>query len=146
MVLEDLGVRREVFQELQNDAVAEARCIDESLANFRKVLDSHGLGRSYRLSYLLRRIEGDLKLNLRAKGRKKGIDNHFLRQLRQVAVTDVLREIKHSARIPIPDSFLLVGVADEGPAYKAAGHESVYILPEGHIYGMQYRKLYLGFN
>jgi RNA-dependent RNA polymerase len=51
-------------------------------------------------------------------------------------MNDVLRDIKHSARIPIPESYLLVGVADEGPAYKKAGLTNVYILPEGNIFGV----------
>ena len=44
------------------------------------------------------------------------MDNPFFRQLRQVAMDpNVLRDIRHSVKIPIPDSHLLAGVADEGP-------------------------------
>lgn len=134
MILEDRGVTKEVFLELQDAAVADARTIDESSTQFRTVLDSHGLGRSYRLSSILARLQ-DLELDLHPGKQGPGIDNPFLRQLRQVAMTDVLRDIKHSARIPVPDSYLLVGVADEGPAYRDAGYDNVYVLPEGHIYG-----------
>ncbi|KAG6916647.1 hypothetical protein DXG01_005933 [Tephrocybe rancida] len=133
MILEDLGVRMDSFVELQEMAVAEARTINDSSGQFRNVLDAHGLGRPYRLSYLLRRIE-DLKLELHPRYQTPGFDNSFFQQLRQVAMMDVLRDIKHSARIPIPESYLLVGVADEGPAYKVAGAENVYTLPEGHIF------------
>jgi len=134
MILEDLGVRMDAFLELQEQAVAEARTIDDSNAQFRKVLDSHGLGRPYRLSHTLKRIE-ELGLELKPQNRVPGFDTPFLRQTRQVSMNDVLRDIKHSARIPIPESYLLVGVADEGPTYEKAGHTNVYTLPEGHIFG-----------
>jgi RNA-dependent RNA polymerase len=48
---------------------------------------------------------------------------------------DIMRDIKHSARILVPDSHLLVGIADEGPAYVNAGFENVYCLAPGFIYG-----------
>ncbi|RDB21068.1 putative RNA-dependent RNA polymerase 1 [Hypsizygus marmoreus] len=133
MLLEDLGVKRDSFIELQEKAVAEARTINDSSAQFRTVLNDHGLGRPYRLFHLLRRIE-ELGLELTPKNRTPGFDTPFLRQVRQVSMLDALRDIKHSARIPIPESYLLVGVADEGPAYIALGEENVYTLPEGHIF------------
>ncbi|GLB34759.1 putative RNA polymerase [Lyophyllum shimeji] len=133
MILEDLGVKMEAFVHLQEQAVADARTINVSSEQFRAVLDSHGLGRPYRLSHLLRKVE-ESGLALHPQNREPGFDNPFLRQMRQVCMLDVLREIKHSARIPIPESYLLVGLADEGPAYKQAGMENVYMLPEGHIF------------
>lgn len=134
MILEDLGVRKEAFIELQEQAVAEALTIDDSTAQFRNVLDNHNLGRPYRLSHTLKRIE-ELGLELNAHNRGPGFDTPFLRQVRQVSMNDVLRDIKHSARIPIPEGYLLVGVADEGPAYEKAGYSNVYKLPNGHIFG-----------
>ncbi|KAJ7217191.1 RNA dependent RNA polymerase-domain-containing protein [Mycena pura] len=133
MALEDRGVRQAAFLKLQDLVVADARTIDDSISQFRSVLRDHSLGNPFRLSFLLEKLE-KLGLDLRAKQRTPGIDNEFLRQLRQVAMNDVLREIKHSARIPIPESHLLVGVADEGPAYKRAGFENVYELQPGKIY------------
>ncbi|KAF8077751.1 RNA dependent RNA polymerase-domain-containing protein [Lyophyllum atratum] len=133
MILEDLGVKMDAFISLQDLAVAEARTINDSSSQFRIILDNHSLGRPFRLSYLLKRIE-ELGIELHPQGRKPGYDNPFLRQVRQVSMVDVLRDIKHSARIPVPESYLLVGVADEGPAYKAAGVENVYTLPVGHIF------------
>ncbi|TFK60639.1 RdRP-domain-containing protein [Pluteus cervinus] len=127
MLLEDLGVKSKFFEELQNKAVKEVMLIDQSLENFYKILIHHHLGTPFRLPYLLRRLRKDFKLEL------KDVDNPFLTQLRRYAEADLLREIKHSARIPIPDSYLLVGVADEGPAYKLKYDDDVYILPEGYI-------------
>lgn len=134
MALEDRGVRKEVFCKLQDNAVAAARTIHDSISQFRAVLQDHSFGNNFRLSFILKRLE-EMGLDLQAKQRTPGIDNDFFRQLRQVAENSVLRDIKHSARIPIPESHLLVGVADEGPAYKKAGYSNVYELPPGKIYG-----------
>ncbi|KAG6878981.1 hypothetical protein C0992_006116 [Termitomyces sp. T32_za158] len=133
MILEDLGVRVDSFKRLQEDEIAEARTINDSSAQFRKVLVAHSLGRSYRLPDLLSKIEG-LKLDLQARQAIPGFDNRFIRQIRRVSMLDILRDIKHNARLRVPESYLLVGVADEGPAYQAAGMENVYTLPDGHIF------------
>ncbi|KAF8809111.1 hypothetical protein BYT27DRAFT_6534909 [Phlegmacium glaucopus] len=61
------------------------------------------------------------------------VDNPFFSQLRQVAMDDILRNIYNGARVPVPDSYLL-GVADEGPAYEAAGYTNVFKLEESQIY------------
>lgn len=137
MLLEDVGVRRTEFQKLQDAAVADAKTIDESIMHMRNVLSAHGLGTPYGVKSILDRLRERYKLDLHATNTKLGIDNPFLRQLRQVAMIDVLRDIKHSARIPIPDSYLLVGVADEGPSYKdEPGYEDVFCLSAGQIYGV----------
>jgi len=135
VVLEDQGVRIESFTELQENAVADARTIHDSCNNFRSVLDEHGLGRPYRLSHLLKRIE-ELGLDLTPGNRIPSFDTPFFKQIREVSMLDVLRDIKHNARLRIPESYLLVGIADEGPAYQAAGKENVYSLPENRIYGV----------
>lgn len=135
MVLEDLGVRKEALQDLQDAAVTEARTIDDSINQFRDVLKSHHLGSAYRLREILTRLKDKFNMDLRSNGKTIAVDDPFLRQLRQVAMNDILRDIKHSARIPVPQSYLLVGVADEGPAYVAEGRENVYCLGEGEIYG-----------
>ncbi|KAJ7481232.1 RNA dependent RNA polymerase-domain-containing protein [Mycena galericulata] len=139
MALEDRGVRQNAFRRLQDGAVAAARTIDDSISQFRFVLRDHSLGNGFRLSFLLQQLE-NLGMDLQAKHRTPGIDNEFLRQLRQVAMNNVLRDIKHSARIPIPESYLLVGVADEGPAYTRAGYTNVYELPPGKIYACIHRR------
>ncbi|KAF7337989.1 RNA-dependent RNA polymerase [Mycena venus] len=138
MALEDRGVRKAAFTKLQDIAVAAARTIDDSIEQFRAVLRDHALGSNFRLPFLLQRLK-ELGFDLKAKRHTPGIDNEFFTQLRQVAMNDVLRDIKHSARIPIPESYLLVGVADEGPAYKKAGYSNVYELPPGKIYACIHR-------
>jgi hypothetical protein len=54
-----------------------------------------------------------------------------------------LREVKFKARIPVPDSYQLVGVADEGRAYIQEGVDEgrVFTLKPGTIYGTFLRLL-----
>ena len=84
----------------------------------------------------MERLQDRYNMDFKSEGQGTiSMDNPFLSQLRQVAMNDVLRDIKHSAKIPVPDSFLLVGVADEGPAYEAAGYTNIFKLNELEIYG-----------
>ena len=136
MLLEDVGVRRDVFQELQDIAVEKAKTLDDSISHFCNALRGHHLGSSYQLRDILGRLRDKYDMDLTSNGKTIAIDNPFLRQVRQVAMIDIVRDIKHSARIPVPDSFLLVGVADEGPAYIGKpGFENVYCLGAAEIYG-----------
>ena len=136
MLLEDVGVRKESFLNLQRLAVERARTIDDSIEKFDDVLASHNLGLGYRLRHTMGRLRDRYNMDFKSEGpRTISMDNPFFSQLRQVAMNDVLRDIKHSARIPVPDSYLLVGVADEGPAYEAAGYPNVFKLQESQIYG-----------
>ena len=136
MLLEDVGARKESLLNLQRLAVERARTIDDSITQFNDVLASHNLGSGFRLRHAMERLRDRYNMDFKSESlRTISMDNPFLSQLRQVAMNDVLRDIKHSARIPVPDSYLLVGVADEGPAYEAAGYTNVYKLQESHIYG-----------
>ncbi len=129
MVLEDLGVRKEVFLDLQRLAVVKARTINDSLEKFEETMTSHNMGSVFHLRDLLNRLRTDYSLDL------KSMDNPFLQQIRRVAMYSILRDILFGARVPIPNSYMLVGVADEGPAYEDRGYKDVYCLPEGHIFG-----------
>ena len=136
MLLEDVGARKESFLSLQNLAVERARTIHDSISQFNDVLASHSLGSGYRLRHTMERLQDRYNMDFKSEGRRiVSMDNPFFSQLRQVAMNDVLRDIKHSARIPVPDSYLLVGVADEGPAYEAAGYTNIFKLNEFEIYG-----------
>jgi RNA-dependent RNA polymerase len=136
MLLEDVGARKESFLGLLNLAVERARTIDDSISQFNDVLASHNLGSGYRLRQTMGRLQDRYNMDFKSEGRQTiYMDNPFFSQLRQVAKNDVLRDIKHSARIPVPDSYLLVGVADEGPAYEAAGYTNIFKLQQSQIYG-----------
>ncbi|KAF8910584.1 RNA dependent RNA polymerase-domain-containing protein [Gymnopilus junonius] len=136
MLLENLGVRKEAFEALQNDAVANAKLIDQSITKFLDLISVHHLGESYKLGHVLTQLRDQYNMELRSSHNDdtRAMDNPFWRQLRQVAMRHVLRDIRHRARIPIHDSYQLVGVADEGPAYQAAGYENVFTLNEGYIF------------
>ena len=136
MLLEDLGARKESFLSLQDRAVERVRTIHDSISHFNDVLASHTLGEGYMLRHIMERLQVRYNMDFKSDGRRTvSMDNPFFNQLRQVAMNDVLRDIKHSARIPVPDSYVLVGVADEGPAYEAAGHTNIFKLNESEIYG-----------
>lgn len=135
MVLEDRGAPKEVFMKLQADAVADTRMAHDSAALYARLLESHRLCYNYRLAAILRRLN-TLGLELKPNRSQQPLDTPFLARLRACAINHVLREVKHEARIPIPNSYLLVGVADEGPAYVEKGLKNVYCLPQGKIFGM----------
>ncbi|KAF5315907.1 hypothetical protein D9611_004921 [Ephemerocybe angulata] len=133
MLLERLGVEKDAFIKLQDNEVAKAKTIDENLVKFKAVIDQHGLGKPYRLTSILEQLR-ELGFEINSNSGLPSADTPFLRLLRSVAVIKVLRDIMFSARIPIPGSYLLVGVADEGVVYEKAGYENVYTLPEFNIY------------
>ena len=135
MVLEDRGAPKEVFVKLQAVAVANARMAHDSAGLYANLLESRQLCYNYRLSAILRRLN-TLGLELKPNHLQQSLDTPFLARLRSCAINHVLREVKHEARIPIPSSYMLVGVADEGPAYVKNGLKNVYCLPQGKIFGM----------
>lgn len=135
MVLEDRGAPKEVFMNLQKIAVADARMAHDSADLFAKLLESHHLSYNYRLAEILRRLN-TLGLELKPNHLQQPLDTPFLARLRACAINHVLREVKHEARIPIPNSYMLVGVADEGPAYVEKGLKNVHCLPQGKIFCM----------
>jgi RNA-dependent RNA polymerase len=135
MLLEDLGVNKDDFLALQDTEVAKAKTIHDSIDHFRSVLWGHQLGRPFRFSWIIKQLQ-DLGFEINNKDPSKpNIDTPFLNQVREVAMIDIMRDIKHSARILVPDSHLLVGVADEGPAYEKRGFENVFCLRPGQVYG-----------
>ena len=108
--------------------------VDDSLEQFRKVVTSHSLGTKFRLSSLMKRLI-DLGLDVHDCNQPTVLRDPFHARLRRVAMNHILRDIKHHARIPLPSSYQLIGIADEGPAYIAAGYKDVYTLEDGQIYG-----------
>lgn len=56
--------------------------------------------------------------------------------MRQISFNHVMAVIRYEARILVPQSYLLVGVADEGPAYVKRGYgRDVYTLRKNEIFG-----------
>jgi RNA-dependent RNA polymerase len=141
MLLEDRGVRKESFIDLQEDAKAKIFLAEDSLTTFRELLKSHSLGNMFRVTFILEQLYLlglDFKNNVNQ--RKRAIESDFLGRLLRCSMGHALREVKFRARIPVPNSYQLVGVADEGQAYIREGADpgDVFTLPEGHIYGTIY--------
>ncbi|KAI6013233.1 RNA dependent RNA polymerase-domain-containing protein [Pisolithus marmoratus] len=133
MVLEDRGVPMQVFLELQEQAVSNTRRADESVSTFIDLLEDHKLCKDFWVPDILRRLNSSgSELNLSQM--QPPLDTPFLSRLRSYAINHVLRDIKYHARVPVPDSYMLPGVADEGPAHVKRGLPNVYCLPQGKIF------------
>lgn len=134
MVLEDRGAPRQGFLDLQDKVIASTRRAHESVDIFASLLEGHHLSRFFWLAKTLRQLNS-LGLELNPNPLQQSLDTPFLSRLRSCAINHVLRLVKYRARIPVPDSYMLVGVADEGPAYVKKGVKNVFCLPQGKIYG-----------
>ncbi|KAI6116669.1 RNA dependent RNA polymerase-domain-containing protein, partial [Pisolithus croceorrhizus] len=132
MVLEDRGVSIQAFLELQEQTVSNTRRADESLPMFVDLLEKHKLCKDFWVPDILRRLNS-LGFELNPNQMQLPLNTPFLSRLRSYAINHVLRGIKYRARIPIPESYMLPGVADEGPAY-VNRRNNVYCLPQGKIF------------
>ncbi|KAG9100576.1 hypothetical protein FRC06_003955 [Ceratobasidium sp. 370] len=107
MVLETVNkVQTDIFLQLQRQAVQEVQEIMYTFGGAARLLEKHGLGTSFKLPAIMLRMQ-NIGLELEhcyALGMKTILKD---------AETDILRELKHRARIPVPDSWKLVGIADE---------------------------------
>jgi RNA-dependent RNA polymerase len=138
MALEDRGVDKETFIKLQEEAKANIYLASDSLEQLSSLLAKHSLGGKFRLAFILEQLSKlglDFKDNKEKK--KKAIGGAFFERLLRYSMNHSLREVKFKARIPVPESYQLVGVADEGQAYIKEGvkAEDVFTLGPGRIYG-----------
>lgn len=104
MLLEDLGVPFSVFKKYQDMAVQETRKARDSLKQAATMLETFGLGSSYRLPSVL--------LSLDKQNIFSFPSNPFYEKMLEYAINHVLRLLKNNARIPVPKAWTLVGVAD----------------------------------
>ena len=137
MALDNRGVERDTFMDLQNKAKSNIYLSSDSLEIFGQVLRDHGLGGKYHLGFILEQLLR-LGLDLKDSVDKKAIKSAFFECLLRFSMHHALREVKFKARIPVPNSYQLVGVADEGRAYIDEGvdEDEVFTLKPGTIYGM----------
>lgn len=105
MILETLGVPISAFVDLQEAVMASVTAAVEKMATSAKLMTDYGLGQSFRIPSVL------LALSKRHFISPPHNDEFLARAL-NYAVNDVLRSLKHRARIRVPDSWTLVGVAD----------------------------------
>ena len=138
MILEGRGVPAEAFLELQEAKVADVLSSSENTAKLCKLLKAHSLGAKFGLVPMFRRLL-KLDLGLEESAPSRCLDNPFFDRAVNCAVDSVLRDIKYRARIPVPESWHLVGVVDEGPAYIAQDPRytwaNTHTLREGEIFG-----------
>lgn len=126
MLLEGLGVPYEVFHDFQEQAVSATKGATATLGGAARLLETHGLGASFRLPSTMQ--------SLAKLGLDSVYDDPFYTQLLKVGVYHILRDLKHHARIPIPDAWTLVGVADvhnhlkEGEVFACVKHHTQGII------------------
>lgn len=136
MILEDRGVDKEVFVKLQELAVNEVLTASDSIDGAVRLLKTHNIGLSFGLPLILNGLKAiGTGMEQEEDVTAGTLNQTFLYSLLGYAQAHILRDMKHSARIPIPDSYLLVGLADEGPAYEEAGFKNVYKLKKDQIFG-----------
>jgi RNA-dependent RNA polymerase len=144
MALEDRGVERETFMTLQEETKRKIYTGEDSLKNFSELIEEYHLGGKFYLSFVLEQL---IKLGLDFKDGtdKRAIKNAFFKRLLRFSIHHSLREVKFKARIRVPESYQLVGVADEGRAYIEEGvsEDDVFTLKPGEIYGTFSRQLQL---
>jgi RNA-dependent RNA polymerase len=112
MLLDGLGVDAEVFVDLQRKAVKDAEVEVDSMVTCADWMEKYGLGTHFCMPSLMRKLasiptESDA----------------FIRRVMKVTLYHVLRDLKQRTRIPVPDSWTLVGVADE---HDILGPEEIY--------------------
>ena len=137
MALEDRGVDKKTFIALQEKAKASIYQSSDSLEDFSGQLTKHNLGGKFHLAFILEQLS-KLGLDFKDGTDKKAIEGAFFERLLRFSLDHSLREVKFKARIPVPDSYQLVGVADEGQAYIKEGiadKDDVFTLGPGRIYG-----------
>jgi RNA-dependent RNA polymerase len=145
MALEDRRVDKDTFIELQEMAKKDIYSSHDSLDDFLELLKAYNPGDKFGLVSILERL---LKLGLDFKDGSgtKAIKSVFFERLLCCSVHHALRGIKFKARIRVPKSYQLVGVADEGIAYINEGikEDDVFTLKPNEIYGT-FLRLFLAY-
>ena len=100
-ILEDLGVPVDPFLELQANAVDQLRSITLSPINAASFLQRNGIGKSARVSWLIRKL---YYLGLQFN------QDDFLRNILEAAVLIQLRELKYRSRILVEKGVTLYGM------------------------------------
>ncbi|KAI9446032.1 RdRP-domain-containing protein [Lactarius indigo] len=117
------------------EAKARIYLARDSLKVFASLLRSQTLGVKYHLPFILEQLI-KLGLDFRDYLDKEAICSAFLGRLVRDSMNHSLRQMKFKAQIPVPHSYQLVGVADEGRAYinEGAQPDKVFTLGEKQIY------------
>ncbi|KAH9989066.1 RNA dependent RNA polymerase-domain-containing protein [Russula compacta] len=135
MALEGLGVKTRVFIDLQDAVKAHIYTAGDSLEDFTSLLKKYSIGGSFHFACILDQL-AKLGLSFRDTFDKRAFGDAFIGRLLHDSAYHMLRELKYSTCIPVPISYQLVGVADEGQGYIREGldPDRVFTLKEGFIY------------
>ncbi|KAA1469188.1 RdRP-domain-containing protein [Dentipellis sp. KUC8613] len=135
MAMEDRGVERSTFMNLQEAEKAKIYTAEDTLSDFHLLLRDHGLGRHFCLPFIIEQLNG-LGLDFKAGKGRRMIKSSYFEKLVRYAQNHVLREVKTRARILVPNGYQLVGVADEGQAYinEGCNPDDVFTLGEAEIF------------
>ncbi|OCB86696.1 hypothetical protein A7U60_g6154 [Sanghuangporus baumii] len=106
MILEDREVKKEVFLELLDSAMADVHLTRESVTHFVNVMKSHGLGSTFSLNSLLQKLSV-YGLDLNPRNPARNLRNPFIDNLIGSTISSVLRDIQYRCRIPVPKSYTL---------------------------------------
>ena len=102
MLMEGLGVPFDIIRHFQDSAVRHACDATASIAQAADLLETHGLGASYRLPSVLN--------SLRKLGIHSLNQDAFYSRMMEYGINHILRLLKHHARIPIPGAWTLVAL------------------------------------
>lgn len=136
MALEDRAVDKDIFIGLQEKAKEKIYSSHDSLDDFLKLLKAYCPGDKFHLASILEQLV-KLEVDFKDDSGRKTIKSAFFERLLCYSMHHALRGIKFKARILVPESYQLVGVADEGRAYINEGlkEDDVFTLKPKQIYG-----------
>ncbi|CAG8983895.1 hypothetical protein HYALB_00005534 [Hymenoscyphus albidus] len=103
-ILEDMGVEKSFFLNLQAAEVSRLRMVADDPLNASKFLTRQSIGETVHLPWLITEL-AMLNLDFRSDG--------FLRDTVELALLGELRKLKYKTRIPVPKGYHLHGLMDE---------------------------------
>ena len=112
MILDHLGVEHEAIMSAQYQVLMEvSRACTIALGSLARIVEEYGLGRPFKFNrLLLRLIRGGL--HYRDLFQDPRPATKFFERVGGAILMHLKRDVKHRARIPVPNSYTLVGVAD----------------------------------
>jgi RNA-dependent RNA polymerase len=111
MLLEGLGIKPHIFLQLQRNTVKQTINATKDIGATASLIEAFGLGSAFHLPSVLHSLN-NLQLNFASDANPSTMLTPFWMRILDCFVHHALRELKYKARIPIPGSWTLVGVAD----------------------------------
>ncbi|KAF2200619.1 RdRP-domain-containing protein [Delitschia confertaspora ATCC 74209] len=114
-ILEDLGVPKKVFLDLQTDEMDILKMVTRTPVNAANFLESSFVGKSAKTPMLIK-LMNDIGLSFRK--------DQFLTDMVEIATMSKLRDMKYRGRIQVKDGVVLYGIMDETGILK---EDQVYV-------------------